>query len=572
MLSKTANIIFSIHNDNLCIKCDTKDDLSWQEIPIADWDKRNEGNQLLMYWILNTIKPVFFSMPYEKIEVKYSKDALDRFNQLISFCMAALQNTNAFIVEKLKAPVEQTVGNQGILFYGVDEEQLEKDTRYGGLHARLKTKQDQSKLYYLNMASGFNAVLRRWEDNDVPMPIEELIAYLYKNSIYKIFSTNHYLLEKYLFKKQINLLSVFYVMNIEYVILDNDPKDQSPEGYLAKQFFNHTDFCRFSFDMFNQYWDEKYGMTNVKYVTVPQEYGDKKFAQLNEDYGIVVLSHSRADAVKSMLTPILFFLEQIDQDKIIYESSVCFYSLRYMILKIMNLHDFERLHYNTLLFNFFYTLTQFMKFIVLDGIEGDRQLKIYGDVGWKNLFPDQYGGYLKPEEINLLFDSNSHLFLLLNWQQYWLNASGPVYDAISRRTPFLTYPAIVHTKDLTGLKSIEYHNTKDLNKKINAVNQIIQQPELNESTDFLVGLYNESMTDMADSLMRDKPLEKHHGEFGAQRCRHEDLLDTTVKNYINEKEFFLRELFEALFKHSITFNIEQSRYGHTSYVQRLLRN
>jgi len=461
--------------------------------------------------------------------------------------------------------------HDGILFFGVDQPVLEVDSRFGHLYKRLEKFNTEKKLYYLNMKSGFNPVLRKWEDIDVPMPVQDLIQYVMDNKIQKIYSGNHYLLEKYLFKQQVDFISICNALGVEYIIIDNDPYDQTVNGYLIKNVFNCINFKRLSFDALNQYWDEKYGMDNISYVVVPQKYFvEKKMNKLNPGYGVVVMSNSRIQNVKSMLPSILFFLEHIDNDKIILESCKWFYAVRYLILEVMNLHEFQRLALNTALFNFFYAVTNFVKYITLDEIDPDYSLEIYGDVGWEQLFPDKYQRFLSHEEMETVLSSSDKLYLLLNWQMSWLSASGPIFDAVSRRVPFLSYPAMVHTSDLKGMETIEYHNSIQLNAKIQNINDSIQDPQLNQSIRFLVDRYNESMDDTAGVILSDTPMEQFQGEYGKQRIQHNQLLEKKVKNYIDQKELFIRESFSALFKQSVPFDMKQSKYINKGFVQRLI--
>ncbi len=559
-----AKVVYSTHNNSVCIKAVCNDEIVWDEIQF-DLSKVNQGEeQFLLFWLLNGVKSVFFTMPFDDIALEYSQGALEKFKDHITFVQNCLNNTNQ-VIKALNGHRKAAASYDCTLLYNVDE-----TPRFVGLFEKLKSL-DAQRTHYMNFSSGFNPVLRQWEDADVPMTIDALISTMIEKKIKKVISLNHYLLERYLFKNHLFLVPIFDFLGIEYVVVDNDPWDQSTAGYLIKKFYNHTGFKRFSFETLHHHWDDKYKMSNVTYVTVPNTYESKSvLPRLNNPYEVVVLSKSRIDQVMSMINPLLYILEHMDPDSIVYEIELWFYSLRHMILKMMPLNEFDQLRCNSLLFNFFYTITQFVKFITIDELDKDIPLSIYGDVGWQKVFPEQYKKYLSKPEMDELFSKNDKIFLLLNWQTSWLNASGPIYDAISRNIPFLSYPALVHTAKLEGLKMLEYNNAAQLKDKIQNINHIVTDEKLCRSLVYLKQIYNESMDGTVDIIMNNKQTDSYFGEYGQQRLELDEVLDREIKAYIDKKELFLRQSFNALFIQPAPFDGKNSRYFSRPFFQQMI--
>ncbi|MCK4332438.1 MAG: hypothetical protein KAV40_02540 [Thermoplasmatales archaeon] len=546
------------------MKLNINNDLSWHEIKI-NYEKI-DIKILLFYWLLNSAKSIFFGMPFEKINFVCSKDIFEIHGGIINRFGAIVENTNDLIKQygHLKGIADNS---KKVLFFNVGH-----NLRYKSMYKMLHRSETVDVLY-MNMDPGFNQLTRTWEDRDVPLSLPELVNLIEKENIRKIISINHYLLDKYLEKTGVNLISLFWYLGVEYVIIDNDPPDLSPYGYLHKAFYNCNSFDRFSvLSLLNKYWDNKYRLENIHYVGLPQDYennGDMR--ELKDNYAILVLTNSRLENVKPRIKSIIYLLDHMNEGSVFTESLLWYMSLRHMILKIMKLDEFEMLHYNSRLHMLSYTIAQFLKYEVIENIDTERRIEVYGDVGWETVFPEYYKKLLDNEEINELFSQNNHLYLLLNCSYSYLDASGPVYDAIRKNVPFINMPPLVKTSSFEGFRHIEYTNREELNDLIENIREIFDNKELNNS----IRLYRNVLESSTNEIER-KVLGNGYAQFGQAQFHklsmdHKVMLDQMIEEYIDRNEPFLRETFRVLFLgESVQYDISKSRYFNRKYVQRIL--
>lgn len=550
-----------VHNNRLCLKCTCMDTVFWREKNMAGLTQNESTDQMIIFWMLKEIKPLFFSMPADTIHVEIEEDCKARFGKIVEFCGNCLRITNGIIVKYagLKNVAEK---HDKLLFYNIDG-----NVNLKNFYEQLDQKNSDNHLY-MNFKSGFNGKTRQWEKTDPPFTVDEFLNLVQTEKIKKIISLNHYLLEKY-FGQGIYILAVFKYIGVEYVIFDHDPWDQTPFGYLTKSFYNCESFDRFSYSYFHKHWDKYYGLKNVNHVAFINKY-PKQFSldQLPDDYNIVIMTNARMPEVISFLNPMLFLLSHFKSDSFFEEVELWYYSLRYMILNIMDFNEFERLHYNSLLLKFVYSISQFIKYDVIGSIKTDRKVQLYGDNAWTHIFPEIYNTYLDRRGIDKLFSKKTSLYLLMNWQTTWLESSGVTYESMSYQIPFLNHPALAKTSELQALSKIEYRNPTDLNKKINNMNEYLDD-ELITSIKFLNRISNGGMATIDNRLNNNDPYPSDD-PFSVLLSKHDELIKKKVHEYIDKNEAFIRNSFHNLFIKSVQYNLEESKYFSKPYMQRLL--
>ncbi|MCD4722131.1 MAG: hypothetical protein K8S13_20050 [Desulfobacula sp.] len=565
MKDQNSNIMINaeIHNNSLCLRCRHNNEIMIHEKKITGFDPSN--NDIGMYyfwWILNAIKPLFFKMPVENVQIEFTQECKDKFYNMFSFCYNLLKNTNE-ILKVYAAKKDWALANEHVLFFNVDE-----NVNFKKIYKN-SAEIDSKHTKYLDFDPGFNPVERKWEKTPPPLSVEEFIQYIKENKIQKIVSINHYLLEKYL-DQGIYILALFKYLGLEYIIIDLDNYDQSSQGYLYKCFYNVDAFDRFSYAEFHAFWDKYYGMANVNRIVFAHE--DKSgfsFQEIDEDYNIVIMSNSRIQDVVSMLNPIAFVLGHFTEGSFFEELALWYYSLRHMILSAMDFNEYERLNYNALLLRFAYNASQFVKYIVIDSIETERKIELYGDAGWTMVFPEHYKTYLDRQGIDNVFSKGRSLNLLMNWQLSWLETSAVIFEALNYRVPFLNHPAIAKTSSLKGMSHIEYHTPVDLNQKLDNIGDHLNE-DLIQSINYLNSFCNDNMNFIVSKLHASTRQSSDNEKIVKELKEHDSLLQDRINLYMIQNYDFLRNSFNCLFIEPAQYDISQSKYFSKTFMQRLI--
>lgn len=542
----------------------------------VDWHEANLSGEIhtstLLFWVLCKVKDILFNMPVSDIECRPLPAGNDQLNSLIAKCASILNNTNA-LIKASAGKKDAARKNENVLIYNIDN-----GTRYVDLF-NLLTRKYGNRFKYLEMASGFDKMNRVWRQNGIPMSIEDLLAYLEENKIQKIIAPNHYFLEKYLYLENINILSLFVYMGIEYIVVDNDIWDNVP-GFLCKKFFSHESFTRFTFDpACHEYWDNAYKIPNVNYAAIPQDYENEVAMKCpDDDYDILILSNSRLALVKQFLKPILFLLDLIKRTNTSAFETVplWYWAMRHMVTEIMQLTEFEKIHYNSALFNFFYAVTQFMKYEVIHSIQSDRGIKVFGDLGWGDVFPQYYQKKrLNHTEVKALFDNESdrYLYLMFNYAITYFDAAGATIDSISRNVPYINYPPIVRPKKLEGLRHLEYGSPEELNHLIDHFPEKFENREYHQAVRTMQAVFRESANDSQAKIVHGDKYNMRNSLYYQIHHEHMVLLEQKVISFIDTNESFLRHTFDAIFKGgTVQFTMENSSLFQRNYVQGIINS
>lgn len=426
------------------------------------------------------------------------------------------------------------------------------------------------EINYLNMKSGFNAEKREWGKSDIPIDINELINIIKEKKIRKIVSINVLLLSIYIINTGIFLNAVFSFIGIEHIIIDNDPYDLKPEGYLKMLFSNSESVPRFNCPyIFTKPWLKKYALTNIQRVPIPQYYKlHTDLPELAEDYSLLVLSNSRIRNVRLMYPSIIFLLDHINENFLYRDIQLWFLAMQYMITEVMDMNEFDRLLYNSRLHSFFYTVVQLLKYEVIEAVDTTRNIEIYGDIGWKTVFPEYYRGMLNQKEIEDKLSINRYLYLLLNSSFTYLHASAPVYDAVALNVPFINMAALCRSNALQGLEKIEYLNNRELNSLIKDTSYFKDNDFRDSLQKFQKALIES--TEFMHNKITDYTCDNTHTFYHKELLEHDRLLDEMMFSYIDEKESFLRDCFDIFFLgKTIEYDITKSLYYNRNYTRRI---
>jgi len=561
-----SHITFNIYKDILNLKMDINGKIIWKEerVFFEDFDT----GDILSSWLLDALKPILYAMPLERIDTTFSSSVRDKIGDMIKTCSYVLKSTNDTLISYNHLKDCARKNKRILCLFDASD-----GSRYKTLYDRL-CKIDKDKVIQMDIDWGFDPHNREWKSKGVPIAPTDLIELIEKEQIKKIVSINQYFIGSYL-KIGLYLPVLFSHLGIEYVTIDNDIFDASSFGYLAKSIFNCPFSPRYSFDpAYHEHWDKKYCLENVRYI-VPPEYCDidRDTKWTKKDSTVLVLSHCRLDLVSSYFNSILYLLDHLEGDSIFKKISLWYWSLRRMILDIMKLNQFERIHYNLLLHRFFYAMAQFQKFEVIESIDKSIGIEIYGDKGWKTIFPEYYQErYLDTKEMDNLFSEEQYLYLCFNCSITYLDVAGAIYNSIRRNVPFINCPPIAKTPPFEGFRHIEYDNRARLNYLIGNLEENISKDEFKNSMRLLMELMNESSTTLEQAVIQDGSLLKNESRHSHHWREHKVLLEQETREHIDKNEDLLRETFQALFLKTgnpVYYDINKSRFFNRGYVKRI---
>ncbi|MCG8532147.1 MAG: hypothetical protein MI749_16000, partial [Desulfovibrionales bacterium] len=325
--ANVASVHMLYHGDHLVVKMRFMGKVKWREVrtqfkDIVPYDISMDANAYIRTSLLVSIKPILYQLPFDGIHFVISPEVKDHYLELAQLVNSVIQKTNQAMgaVAHLK-DVAKT--HDSLLFLNPDA------------NDRAVTLCDQmeemvpEKIIYHEFSTGWNAVKRCWEIADPPWTIEELAAFILEKKIKKIFSMNMYFLELYFNRQGIYLLALLKYLGVEYLIQDMDGQGVSTTGYVERAFFNCNAFGRMGLPYEASFWDGVYGMENDHFAVPPQKYdGQMDFQPLKEDYAILVMSHSRVQGVKPQLNAILFLLDHLDKENLLFEVAMFFYSMQ----------------------------------------------------------------------------------------------------------------------------------------------------------------------------------------------------------------------------------------------------
>ena len=470
------------------------------------WETPIAGNDFLHNWLMLKSRDLFDSMPCEIPPVINPHELpVNRWAMLLH----VTNNT-------LKKVEKDTNGEYtNLLFWNVGN-----DIRYQGMCKVIKPE------VYQNLDLGFDRKKRVWNKQEPPMPAEDLVKYLVDNKIGTLLTINSYLSDKYGSHYGVELGTLLKHMGVDYVTISVDPEDMSACGYMRRDFYNHKQFSNLFI------LSESFAKKDIIHCAIPQDYSARPKRELPEDYDIVILSNSRWKNIESMKNAI----NALDVPDI----NLWYLAMRKLITEVMPIPYYKMNHINSILHHFYFACVNKQKHDIIGQIKTDRTVWVYGDDGWLNVCPEYYKGCLDNGEMERLFAEDGHLYLLLNASFTYLDASGPVYDMVARRLPWVNVPPMIKTEKYLGMGEIEYQDIAELNELINNYNP---SDEYHRAQDLLRITYSASVDDI-ESVVRGLD---SGGVFQSELNEHKKLIDLLVNEYLMNNETFLRSCFRRLF-------------------------
>lgn len=479
----------------------------------------------IFQWLAKNSKHILYGLPCE-VKIKCPENCAEYLNEPLSMLGGIFENTGNAIA-RYSHLRDCGKHHKSILFWNVAD-----DARYKGFYHKLSKHVDS---HYINYVPGFDRKLRKWTNSDIPMTVEAFVNCLKGNDIKKIVTVNYYVNDKYVEKTGVSLVALCNYFDIEWVILDNDPPDLRATGFLHRVWSHNGNQAISNLSILNKYWDNKYELDAI-YTAIPQDYSERKPFELNNNYKIIILTNSRLDAVKACVTQIEYLMQRMPPETIFTDIHKWYLATRHIMLNEKNLGEYDLLFYNSMLHRFYYHCVNYLKYYIIQNLKTDRPIELYGDVGFKELFPQYYKGVLYNDEIEELYSKHDQLYLLVNCSMTYLDASGPVYDVVARQVPWINVPVMTRTSPFDGLKNLEYDTIDKLNLLVN--DYFVIKPYgyngslknyrqlLNDSNNKTIGFINGS--DMQSGNLWNKELEEH-----------QKLIDKTISEYIINNKHLL---------------------------------
>lgn len=474
-------------------------------------------------WVAKNMHPIFDNMPSaESLEITCDKLFFENHQKVVETVSALFEYTNEWMH---KYPAGLADNHTEILFWNTSD-----DIRYGSLYERFKRNQS---INYMDFELGYDRVNRKWDNPSQLMPISDIVDYIKQHKIKKIISVNSYIVDRCLMQYAVHLMVLCRHLGVEWITLNNDPPDLKPAGYIHKALFHQPNMKRFSnLQVLNEYWDDLYDL-DVHYGAIPQDYGQKQFKELNQDYKIIILTNSRWESVKPIRHLFDNHLKRLDDTNLVDDFQSWYLASRKMVLE-SKLSEAQKLAFNSVLHQYYYMGVNYLKYKVINSIKTDRRVELYGDIGWKEIAPQYYCGCLMNDDIKKLYEKGNQLFLLVNASISHLDASAPVYDMVRWAVPWINMKPLV---ELFSFENEYNTDATEFNYMINNAHKL----------DFNMGEYANILADSADDIINIVNGKKSNNVFASHMDRQKEKLNTLLDDYIPLRKPFLNYMFRELF-------------------------
>jgi len=474
-------------------------------------------------WVAKNMHPVFNNMPTtDSLHINCDQAFYQNHEKVIRTITSIFEQTNGYLS---KYPAGLADNHTGILFWNVAD-----DIRYGSLYERFKRNQS---MHYMDFELGYDRVNRKWSDPTPLITIPAIVDYIEKNKIKKIITVNSYIIDRAIMQYAVHLMVLCRHMGVEWITLNNDPPDLKPPGYIHKALFHQPNMKRFSnLQVLNEYWDNLYGL-DVHYGVIPQDYGQKKIKELNPDYKIIILTNSRLESVGPLSGLFQKHFSRLDENNLTDDFQLWYLASRQVVLDA-NISEAQKLTMNSILHQYYYMGVNFLKYQVINAIKTDREVELYGDVGWKEIAPQFYRGCLMNDAIRDLYKRDNQLFLLVNASISHLDASAPVYDMVRWGLPWINMKPLI---ELFSLKNEYNTDAEEFDYMINNAHKL----------DFNMEPYASILADSTDdiiNIVNDKP---SNGIFAHHMQKQKTLLAEMIDEYLVLKRPFINYMFKELF-------------------------
>lgn len=521
------------------------------------------------FWLINFLKPLFYHPQFSEIKITTTDNTpvylQNTFRPAVELILMMLKKTQETIIEY--APLlKNTTHHKNHLFYNVDDFHLLQD-----IHQEIIRREQINAVYYENSFSGWNKSKRLWEKASA-FTLKEFSDYIIKNQIRHIYTVNMYYQNHLMETEQLFLLPFLKAFGIELITFDFDNYETMGFGFIQKSALNCPEFKRFSlWPHFNYPLDQIYGNKNIHYIIS----GDIKSRQntlcdLNNNFDVVVVSHARFQETLNRLPEALFFLEQTNPQEPYLDFQKLYYALMHLVLFDKKTHQFEKENRVRSLSDLYNHVMSFLKYDVVQSLlDNNIKTSVYGDHYWGYLFPEAYQEkYLTESEMEGLFKSSNHLYLLMNQNYSYFENNPVVLRAINLKVPYLCFSSVVREQGLEGMSLLEYRNSHELLEKSKNINQLIHDRRYQESLDYLCYQTLECRNNLYSILLG----QQNQDLFKSLWKESESLLLRELGLYFRKNEERVFKAYDGLMsgdaKH---YHPENSRFSKSNFLKKILQ-
>ncbi len=512
---------------------------------------------------------LFNHLPVDQLSISLSPEFIDGEETPLKFLIQHLasifMSTNQFMLDLSKRDIDLTQANKTLVYNADSHDYLRKIYDDG------VQRFPENYLYY-NFESGFNLLTRAWEAPRGMMRENELVDFIEKNQISRILSTNMVYLELMASRFNIYMLAVFKYIGVTYVTLDWDFYGLSQTGVLRKLAFNCKDFPRYSaYPCHEGEWDRVLGLTNIiEYPQSSHMNSAVEFQPLYDDYGILVAAHTRLNNIRSLgnLASVLAALDFTTDDNLFYEYQRWFHCMCYYLI---NYHEADiptKISLHSALMTIYFMGISLLKFEAIESLDTDRNIIIYGDELWHELFPEYYQNkHLPKDELVALWQSKHYLHLQVNEHFSYPEPNPIVMDTISLGVPYIGFPSVVKVPEQDGLKHVEYRNTRELNYLIEQANTAIALPDYIQAVTSYAQHMSPAWQRFVELLTDNK--NQVDTEFINYRKQHRELFYQQAEQYIAQNRSSI-EKYLSFFSQGGSYDIATSRFYSRNYLQKII--
>lgn len=531
-------------------------------------DTENISLSPLFLWIYTCIKNIF-TLPLGicfKIIVNNSEQYPDGLFEHIKTLRSIIETTRKHLeaYQHIKA---STSHFEGKLFLNLG------NTPY------LKQLFDQSfskepdKTYY----DPCYVINKQEEGNLLPKPsVDELIKFILENHIGKIFSHNISYLSYFLEINHTYLPAIMEAIGVEFIIVDFDPYNQVDGYYYLKSFLNNSNCHRYCImPHLESYWDQTFGLNNIKYFPMPYKVTEDSPSQLGyNDYDILVTTWARLEVILYYLKPILLFLDYVDDTQPFLDAHRLYQCMTRILLYETNLSHYEKsLYYKIFSMIYLHTIS-FFKFEVLEGIKTKRNIYLFGDNTWENFFPEYYQRPLNSKEsadFSKISEGKTHLHLLMNYNYNYFENNPMMIRALNQNTPYLTFSSVIRTPEMDAMKLLEYSSIDELNKKVDTITDYISNKQYQDAKQSFARQLNPCIDDFFQNALGEPPHKTTEISFDKIIQEHQNLFHSEMISYLKTNMNRVHECMIRLMRRDYRqYTPHHSKYTSRRYFEKML--
>lgn len=516
---KVGTINLLIHNNNI-----------FEQEVIFALDETQTTAQFLVMWLVTRSKKVFEIMPISNIEMKISKDCMKIYEKEFNLYATIIGRTNNYLKKDIVSNLAKTKKNNVLIFEV-------KNQRYETLIKRIEHDVDR-RVYKLYEPINFNGKTRTMEQKELKYDIDILLEFIKNNQIKIVAVVNMDPLMRYMFKEGINIFTLLEKAGCTLLNIQNDPSELNMSNYLQRDLM-YSEWTEFvNMGILSKHYDID-ASQKIVYSPIMQDYTANRYwpIDISEKQKIVVLSNSRYENIISEEENITTLLNQFNEPFI--ELPIWYLSICKTIDNDKELKLSEKTIKRYLFHWLFYNSAQYLKHRIIKEVEDDFDINVYGDIGWQQICPRSYCGYLEIGEYRKLYNSSDVLFLLLNFGFTYLDHSGPVYDMVKYGSHWINVPSICRTGELEDLGKLEYNSTSQLRQVISEYSD--RRKQSISSLSALRQIYQSATDSLVDEIMINKKV-PYDSLFLKSYEEHNRLINVKTNNYIIKNHEMLTQM------------------------------